>query len=98
MNDITLYVGTALVIAQIAVALYTVGKLRVDSRKTAAETDVSIPTDAANETTVASLGLVRELREEVKRSKEDCQCRIKLLEEEIGRLKGRIKELEGKSC
>ena len=94
MNDATIFVGIVLVVAQIIVALFTVGKIRSESKKTNAEVDTSIPVDAANETTTASLDLVRELREEVKRCKTEYQARIKLLEEEIVGLKGRIKELE----
>lgn len=94
MNDITLIVGAGLVVAQILVALFTVGKIRSDRKKVDAERETSIPVDAANETTTASLDLVRELRAEVKRAKEDCAAQIQLLQEEIVRLNGRIKELE----
>lgn len=94
MNDLTLIVGAGLVVAQILVALFTVGKIRSDKKKTDAETDTSIPVDAANETTMTSMELVRTIRAEMKASKEECAGRIKLLEEEIVRLNGRIKELE----
>jgi hypothetical protein len=97
-NNISVWLLVIASAANIIVTAVTIFNKRAEAKKLGAETDTSIPVDAANETTTVSLGLVRELREEIKRSKEDCQCRIKLLEDEIGRLNGRIKELEQNGC
>lgn len=94
LASVTAWLLAAATAANILTTLYTIIKSRSDKRKVDAETTVSIPVDAANETTAASLALCKDLREEINRIKEDHARQIKLLQEEITRLNGRIKELE----